>query len=392
MNEQISKAPGRLVSNLAIVGIILASVVFVLEMTLVPLLLSTMQGDLQLTTAQLVWVFNSYSFAVAVFVLIGGWGGDILGARRVFGIGIIVFCLGAAVSAASGSFSTLIAGRIIQGVGGGLFSPLVPVLLTRAMPDKPGKILIIWGSIAGYFAAFAPLLGGKLVEVAGWHAIFALFAVLAVVSLLLSSLLFMPEEKRELTLKRDVLALCRLPKLWLTFGYVFCTYGCITFFLFDFPLLLGEAHYTAKAIGLFLAVMWFSFAAFSTVLRNSVDGEKLGLIMFAAPVLIAAGFVVALLTEQAFALFLAGVAVGAGFACSNAPSTQLVLRIVPDSLRGIATSFNITFARMGGVVVVAALAKVAPSGAVIGVICMALVAVACVFLLRGEFSQGPDKT
>ena len=392
MNENITKAPGRLASNLVIVGIILASVVFVLEMTLVPLLLSTLQDELRLTTAQLVWVFNSYSFAVAVFVLVGGWGGDVLGARRVFGIGIIVFCLGAAISAMSGSFEALIFGRIVQGVGGGLFSPLVPVLLTRAMPDKPGKILIIWGSIAGYFAAFAPLVGGKLVDVAGWHAIFALFAVLAALSLLLATLQLIPEEKRELTLRRDVMALCRLPKLWVTFAYVFCTYGCITFFLFDFPLLLGEAHYTAKAVGLYMAMMWFSFAVFSTVLRNMVDSERLGLIMFAAPVLIAAGFVLALVTDHVLALIFAGVAVGAGFACSNAPSTQLVLRIVPDSLRGIATSFDITFARMGGVVTVALLAKVVPNGAVIGVICLSLIAVVCVFLLRGEFRHEASET
>ena len=392
MNENITKAPGRLASNLVIVGIILASVVFVLEMTLVPLLLSTLQDELRLTTAQLVWVFNSYSFAVAVFVLVGGWGGDILGARRVFGIGIITFCLGAAISALSGSFEALIFGRIVQGVGGGLFSPLVPVLLTRAMPDKPGKILIIWGSVAGYFAAFAPLVGGKLVDVAGWHAIFALFAFLAGLSLLLATLQLIPEEKRELTLRRDVMALCRLPKLWVTFAYVFCTYGCITFFLFDFPLLLGEAHYTAKAVGLYMAMMWFSFAVFSTVLRNMVDSEKLGLIMFAAPVLIAAGFVLALVTDHVLALIFAGVAVGAGFACSNAPSTQLVLRIVPDSLRGIATSFDITFARMGGVVTVALLAKVVPNGAVVGVICLSLIAVVCVFLLRGEFRHEASKT
>ncbi len=84
--------------------------------------------------------------------------GDIFDTKRIFGAGVLFFATGSAIVAYAGSYEFIITGRILQGFGGGgVFSPLIPLLLTMLSPRRPGKILIVWGSLAGYATAVAPL-------------------------------------------------------------------------------------------------------------------------------------------------------------------------------------------------------------------------------------------
>ena len=91
-------------SRRAIVGAIAISIAFVMELTLVPLLLPAIQAEFGLTISEVAWVFNSYGVAVAVGVLIGGWLGDLFGVRKVFAAGVVLFATGAALVALAGCF------------------------------------------------------------------------------------------------------------------------------------------------------------------------------------------------------------------------------------------------------------------------------------------------
>ena len=364
-------------STRAIASPIVASVAFVMELTLIPLLLSTIQADLQLTIGELAWVFNSYAIAVAISVLVGGWIGDIFGARKVFKLGVVLFTIGAVVASFAKNHDFLIVGRIIQGIGGVFFSPLIPVLLTSALPSRSGKILIIWGSIVGYIAVFAPLLGGSIIATTGWKPAFVGFALLATISLVLSysKVTDGPEiGKHNLPIYWSLFG---LRDLWLVFGYIFCSYGCITFFLFNLPLKLTATDFTAEFIGAVLAAMWLSFSVTGTLLRNLVDGHHLRKIILSAPVFIASGFFLAYLFTYPVLFFLSAVFVGIGFACSNAPSTQLVLKFVPKELRAISTSLDITFARLGGIVTVALFAQVGAAYVLYGITTLSVIAGIC---------------
>lgn len=361
-----------------IAGSIAASIAFVMELTLVPLVLPALQAYHDLTIGDLAWVFNSYGIAVALGVILGGWIGDGFGIRKVFTAGVLMFAAGALLVACAGSFETLIAGRILQGFGGGIFSPLVPLLLTRALPKRPGKILIIWGSVIGYVAAFAPLIVGQVIGYTGWEAVFGLFAVLSAVALLLS---VKPDATRSEPTSRKLpnpRRLLEAPNLWLVYGYIFCTYGALTFYLFRLPLLLADMGYDVTTIGLILAMMWLSFSVTSTLLRNLVDGTHVRSIILAAPVLIAAGFGLATIAAGGVWILASAALIGAGFACSNAPSTQLVLKFAPNGLSALATSLDITFARLGGVASVAILAQVDFGYSVLVVAGLSLAALVCV--------------
>ena len=371
----------RRLRPVAVAGPILASTGFVIELTTVPLLLTFIQADFGLSLAQLTWVFNIYAAAVAAAVLAGGWLGDLLGNRRIFVIGALLFALGSCGVALAETYAGLLAARLAQGAGGGLFSPLVPVLLTGATPNRPGRILILWGSLAGFVAAFAPLAGSAVIALAGWQTLFwaiALFGLLA--------LGFAPALPRAV---RDEDHAPRLPdlrrligagRLWCVFVYVFCTYGAISFFFFDLPLEIDAAGLPPRFTGLVLAALWLSFAIAGAMMRNAVDGRLLLPITLSGPVLILGGVVLALWPFGPAAYLLGAMALGVGFACTNAPSTQLVLRFAPEGLRAISTSLDITFARLGGVLSVALLAKHGPGFVAQGIAVLTVLALIAAIL------------
>ena len=370
---QIDKAiPVAVAPRRAIIGPIAANIAFVMELTLVPLLLPAIQSQFGLSIGELAWVFNSYGIAVAIGVLLGGWCGDVFNTRKVFGYGVACFAAGSLLVAAADSFEALMIGRTLQGLGGGIFSPLVPLLLTRASPLKPGRALIVWGSIAGYVAALAPLLYGSFLVEYGWSNALIFIALVAVIALVL---LYGSQGSGDLApharTKSNYAALLRKRDLWMTFVYVFCTYGAITYYLFRLPVWLSSSDVTAASVGVALSIMWLTFSGLSTLLRNMVDRPHLRMIMFAAPLLITAGFLLSYFSEYIALVIMSSVLVGSGLACSNAPSTQLILRLAPRGMSAVSTSLDITFARLGGIATVAILAETsfAFAAPAIGLLC-----------------------
>lgn len=359
-----------------------------MELTLVPLLLALIEDEFALSISQLAWVFNSYGFSVAVGVLLGGWLGDAFDTKRVFTFGVLFFALGSAIVASAGSFETILAGRVLQGFGGGMFSPLVPLLLTKAAPARPGKVLIVWGSIVGYVAAFAPLTYSTFLAETGWRTAFIIFSALSIGALAIVQRSHVPADAEPQPLSASRYSrLLEARELWAMFAYVFCTYGAITFFLFRLPLWLADKNYETVTIGLFLSLMWLSFSIVSTLLRNRVDEPSVGRILLAAPVFIASGFPLAYFHSEAILVFVAPILVGSGLACSNAPSTQVILRFAPRGTTAISASLDITFARLGGVASVTLLAQSHFLNSYMTVVVMCIVATLCAASIAKALTQ-----
>ena len=116
----------------AIVGLIAVSIAFVMELTLVPLLLPAMKEQFGLSLGQLAWVFNSYGVAVAIGVLLGGWFGDLVNPKRVFAYGVLLFA----------------AGSVLVATAGTLF-PLMPLLLRIANLSIHCHYKLIVPAVAG---------------------------------------------------------------------------------------------------------------------------------------------------------------------------------------------------------------------------------------------------
>jgi len=387
---KIDKAdPVALSPRTAIIGPIAANIAFVMELTLVPLLLPAIQIQFSLSIGDLAWVFNAYGIAVAAGVLLGGWCGDTFNTRKVFGYGVAFFAAGSLLVAAAESFEALTIGRALQGFGGGIFSPLVPLLLTRVSPQKPGRVLIVWGSIAGYVAAFAPLFYGSFLSEHGWNLAFVFIAVLAAIAFVILNRTQVTDDPARYSRKTtDYSELFRTRDLWVTFVYVFCTYGSITYYLFQLPVWLSNNEVKAASVGFVLSIMWLTFSGLSALLRNMVDRPHIRAIMLAAPLLIAAGLPLSYYNENLLLLVLSSVLVGSGLACSNAPSTQLILRFAPKGMSAVSTSLDITFARLGGIATVAILVEAEIAYAAPAICLLCLVAAFCALTASKGLADG----
>ncbi|HSA91937.1 MAG TPA: MFS transporter [Terriglobales bacterium] len=150
-----------------------ASGLAMLDATAVNVALPAIGSGLGTGVAGLQWTVNAYTLSLASMILLAGSLGDRYGRRRIFQIGVGWFALASLLCAAAPTTGTLIAARALQGVGGALLTPgSLAILQTSFAPGDRGRAIGAWSGLGGIAAAVGPLLGGWLVGVASWRAIF----------------------------------------------------------------------------------------------------------------------------------------------------------------------------------------------------------------------------
>jgi EmrB/QacA subfamily drug resistance transporter len=144
-----------------------------LDNTVVALALPTIQSDLKAPLTQLEWVVNAYTLVFAVVLLTGGKLGDLLGRRLVFVVGLVVFTGASLACGLAGSGEFLISARAVQGVGAALMMPATLSIITATFTAKERSLAVgIWAALSGAALAIGPMIGGVLVQHAGWQWIF----------------------------------------------------------------------------------------------------------------------------------------------------------------------------------------------------------------------------
>ncbi len=163
----------------------------------VNLALSGIQADLDASTAALQWVIGAYMAAIAASVVAVSRLGDILGRRRIFAWGLVVFGLASLACGLAPDEVTLIVSRIVQGIGGGAVYSLSLAVITSARPQSEiGRGVAAWSISAGLAMSVAPLVGGALVSAFDWRAVFLVNVPIVVAALLLTNAL-LPESRDE---------------------------------------------------------------------------------------------------------------------------------------------------------------------------------------------------
>jgi EmrB/QacA subfamily drug resistance transporter len=146
--------------------------ILMLDSTVVALALPNIRHDVGATAAGLLWVMNGYLLAITAFVVTAGRLGDMFGRKRLFLAGMCVFALGSVISGAAQGELTLIAGRVLQGVGAAPMLPLSLAIVCNVFPaGKQARALGIWAGISAVALGVGPLAGGALVDV-DWRLIF----------------------------------------------------------------------------------------------------------------------------------------------------------------------------------------------------------------------------
>ncbi len=125
------------------------------------------------TRASLSWVLTGYAIIFGSLLVVAGRAADRLGSRRVFFVGLGVFCFGSLLCALAPSVATLILGRFVQGAGGAAMLPASLGLLLGAYPkEQRSQIVALWGGIGALAVATGPSLGAVLITALGWRSAF----------------------------------------------------------------------------------------------------------------------------------------------------------------------------------------------------------------------------
>lgn len=167
-----------------------------LDMTIVNVALPTLGRQFHAANNTLVWVVTGYLLSLAIWIPASGWIGDRVGTKKTFLFALAIFTFSSALCGLAWNMSALIGFRILQGVGGGMLTPVGSAMLFRAFPPseraRASSILAVPAAVG---PALGPVLGGLLVDKADWRWVFYVNVPIGVLGFLFS--LFLLREHRE---------------------------------------------------------------------------------------------------------------------------------------------------------------------------------------------------
>ena len=157
--------------NLALLLLAMTQFVIVIDASIVNVALPSIGAHLHFARADLSWVVNAYTLTFGGFLLLGGRMADLLGRRRMFMLGLVLFSLASFAGGIAQSEGWLIAARAVQGLGAAIVSPAALSIITTTFAEgaERNRALGIWGAVAGAGGAAGVLLGGILTSGLSWR-------------------------------------------------------------------------------------------------------------------------------------------------------------------------------------------------------------------------------
>jgi EmrB/QacA subfamily drug resistance transporter len=408
---RLSQAAGRWV----VVATALGAGLVLLETTVLNVALPEIARDLGTGMAGMQWTVNAFALALSGLILFGGALGDRYGRRRIYLVGLALFAIASLLGGLAASIGWVIAARTLQGVGAALLVPGSLALIQAAFHTADrARAVGAWSGMSGMAGAAGPLLGGAVVDVAGWRWVFwinvPIAAVVAVLMIrhvpdtrdgavpgrldvagaalaaiglggltysltdasggwplagtaaaigLLAMIAFVLVERRAAAPMLP-LGLFSIREFSAANLASFCLYGAVAGLFFLLPMQLQiTTGYSALAAGMALLPITVVVLLLSPLAGALVTRVGPRLLLTLGSVICAAGALLAVRVGPAASylpdVLPAVVAVGIGVSAITAPISVTVLSAVPDSRAGIASGVNNGVARAAGLLVVAAL-------------------------------------
>jgi EmrB/QacA subfamily drug resistance transporter len=200
--------------------VILGAIMSVLDTTIVNVALDDLSKDLHSSLDDIQWVVTGYLLALAAVIPVTGWAARRFGARRLYLIALVAFTAGSALCGLAWSSGSLVAFRVVQGVGGGMLMPIGQMILVRAAgPRNLPRVMSAIGVPIILAPVFGPTLGGLLLEHAGWQWIFLVNVPIGALALTVA-LRLLPRDQPEDAGRLDApgLALVAAGLVGLTYG------------------------------------------------------------------------------------------------------------------------------------------------------------------------------
>lgn len=408
--------------NLVLATTILASGLAFVDGSVVNVGLPAMGASLHANAGDLQWLVNAYLLPLSALLLSGGAAGDRFGRRLVLVLGISLFAGSSLLCAIAPDLSWLLTGRILQGVGAALLLPCSLAILGESFDGEArGRAIGIWAASGAIMGAIGPVIGGWLIDVTGWRAIFLINLPLALAAIALAIFFVRAPQsdnpKQSLDVGGSVLATTALgaltwgltigagPAGWTSFaiaavavGVAFTiafvaleqrrgdhamiplalfssmnfvglslltllVYGALGGLLILLPYVLIEsAQYSATAAGAALLPFPLVMAIASPTMGALAGRAGAKFSLAAGSLGVAAGFLLLLRFDQDATywtdVFPALLIVALGMSATAAPLTTAVLGSVDERHSGSASGLNSALARIGGLVATALLGVV----------------------------------
>src|SRR6201981_2020248 len=157
--------------GLALLVLAAAQLMVVLDATIVNVALPHIQRSLGFSGSGLEWVINAYALAFGGLLLLGGRAGDLLGRRRMFVVGLLLFSAASLAGGLATAQAWLLAARGVQGAGAAIVAPAALALITTTFPEGPprNRAMGVYAAMSGAGGAAGLLAGGLLVTYASWR-------------------------------------------------------------------------------------------------------------------------------------------------------------------------------------------------------------------------------
>jgi EmrB/QacA subfamily drug resistance transporter len=380
-----------------------------MDATIVNVAIPSIRTGLHASASELQWVIDVYTLVLASLLLLSGATADRFGRRRVFQIGLTIFAVGSLLCSLAPDIHTLIAARLLQGIGGSMLNPVALSIISQVFVGRVerARAIGIWGAVMGIAMALGPMLGGALIELGDWRAVFWINLPICAAAILLTAI-FVPES-RSATM-RDVdpigqalavtflfsvvfvliqgremggsaapsvaILIVAISALWRFLRYesrrndpfidlrffhsipfasatviAVCAYAAYGAFLFMMSLYLqGARHYSAFHTGL----MYLPISVAALTL-SPLSGRLVGR-FGTRPSLVAAGIMITAatlmladltVTAPVWAVVAIFAVFGAGFAMANAPITTTAVSGMPTDRAGAASAVASTSRQVG---------------------------------------------
>ncbi|NUR93097.1 MAG: MFS transporter [Nonomuraea sp.] len=399
-----------------------------LDNTVLNVALPAMQRELGATISGLQWTIDAYLVVLASLLMLSGSTADRVGRKRTFMVGLAVFTLGSLLCSLAPSLGWLVAARVVQAIGGSMLNPVAMSIITNVFtePRERARAIGVWGGVVGISMAAGPLVGGLLVDTAGWRSIFWLNVPIGIAALVLTAR-FVPESRAERVRRADPLGQLLMVALLGTLTYAIiegpkqgwtsplilacagvalvslvafplyelrrrdplidprffrsrsfsgatviaiCGFAALGGFLFMNNLYLQEVRgLSALHAGLYMlpmAVMTGIFAPLSGRMVGS-RGPRLPL-QFAGVAMLVSALLFAVFDAETrtWLMFAAYVLFGMGFGMINAPITNTAVSGMPRSQAGVASAVASTSRQVGQALGVALIGALLASGTATG--------------------------
>jgi EmrB/QacA subfamily drug resistance transporter len=160
--------------TLVVAGVVmLGAVMSILDTTVVNVAIDRLATDFNSSLTTIQWVITAYTLALATVIPITGWASDRFGTKRIYLTSVVLFVLGSMLCGVAWSAGSLIAFRVLQGIGGGMIMPAVMTIMTKkAGPHRMGRVMGVLGVPMLIAPLIGPILGGWLVDDVSWRWIF----------------------------------------------------------------------------------------------------------------------------------------------------------------------------------------------------------------------------